>query len=81
MLMAVSALLAMRPMRRTPWQGFGAGMAIEDAMVLAALFRAIQSAEEIQALFQAYDDGAAASVSTDYRLEPPDGGHCVWPAC
>ncbi|KAH8894536.1 FAD/NAD(P)-binding domain-containing protein [Thozetella sp. PMI_491] len=39
----------------TPWQGFGVGMAIEDAMVLAVLFRAIRSADEIEAVFRAYD--------------------------
>lgn len=30
-------------------------MAVEDAMILAALFRAIKTAEEIKAVFHAYD--------------------------
>ncbi|KAI1379309.1 FAD/NAD(P)-binding domain-containing protein [Hypoxylon crocopeplum] len=39
----------------TPWQGFGAGMAIEDAMVLRALFANISSPKEIEGVFKAFD--------------------------
>lgn len=39
----------------TPWQGAGTGLAIEDAMVLGALFASISSANEISAAFKAYD--------------------------
>ncbi|OTA68363.1 salicylate hydroxylase [Hypoxylon sp. EC38] len=39
----------------TPWQGFGAGMAIEDAMVLRKLFANIESPKEIGAVFKAFD--------------------------
>ncbi|KAI1392730.1 FAD/NAD(P)-binding domain-containing protein [Hypoxylon trugodes] len=39
----------------TPWQGFGAGMAIEDAMVLGVLFRNISSPQGISAAFKAFD--------------------------
>ncbi|KAK5991301.1 6-methylsalicylic acid decarboxylase atA [Cladobotryum mycophilum] len=39
----------------TPWQGSGAGMAIEDAMVLAALLGDIRSSEEIDSAFKAFD--------------------------
>ncbi|KAI0834446.1 FAD/NAD(P)-binding domain-containing protein [Hypoxylon sp. FL0890] len=39
----------------TPWQGFGAGMAIEDAMVLRRLFDNITSPKEIGAVFKAFD--------------------------
>ncbi|KAI0555864.1 salicylate hydroxylase [Xylaria curta] len=40
----------------TPWQGSGAGLAIEDAMVLAALLAHVHSANEIEAAFQAFSD-------------------------
>ncbi|KAI0180074.1 salicylate hydroxylase [Hypoxylon sp. FL1284] len=39
----------------SPWMGAGAGVAIEDAMVLGALFAKISSPTEIPAAFQAYD--------------------------
>ncbi|KAI1134909.1 salicylate hydroxylase [Hypoxylon sp. FL0543] len=39
----------------TPWQGFGAGMAIEDAMVLKRLFANITSPKEVGAMFKAFD--------------------------
>lgn len=39
----------------TPWQGSGAGLAIEDAMVLGTLFANIASPSEISAAFKAYD--------------------------
>ncbi|RWA07078.1 hypothetical protein EKO27_g8029 [Xylaria grammica] len=40
----------------TPWQGSGAGLAIEDAMILAALLAHVRSANEIEAAFQAFGD-------------------------
>ncbi|KAI1411267.1 FAD/NAD(P)-binding domain-containing protein [Hypoxylon sp. FL1857] len=39
----------------TPWQGFGAGMAIEDAMILRNLFANISSTKEIEGVFKAFD--------------------------
>ncbi|KAI6083364.1 salicylate hydroxylase [Hypoxylon rubiginosum] len=39
----------------TPWMGAGAGVAVEDAMVLGALFANISSPKEITAAFKAYD--------------------------
>ncbi|KAI0179362.1 salicylate hydroxylase [Hypoxylon sp. FL1284] len=39
----------------TPWQGFGAGMAIEDAMILGALFRNILSPDGVESTFKAFD--------------------------
>lgn len=39
----------------TPWQGSGASMAIEDAMVLGALFGKVTSSKDIPAAFKAYD--------------------------
>ncbi|KAI1213245.1 salicylate hydroxylase [Annulohypoxylon truncatum] len=39
----------------TPWQGSGAGLAIEDAMILGTLFANISSSEEISSAFKAYD--------------------------
>ncbi|TGJ82858.1 hypothetical protein E0Z10_g5905 [Xylaria hypoxylon] len=39
----------------TPWQGAGTGLAIEDAMVLAALLAKVSSAEDIESAFRAYD--------------------------
>ncbi|KAI0505854.1 salicylate hydroxylase [Xylaria bambusicola] len=40
----------------TPWQGSGAGLAIEDAMVLAALLAHVRSANEVEAAFRAFSD-------------------------
>lgn len=39
----------------TPHHGAGAGMAIEDAMILSRLLAAIDSAPDIEAAFRAYD--------------------------
>jgi salicylate hydroxylase len=39
----------------TPWQGSGAGQAIEDAMVLGAVLGNIKSAHQLNAAFRAYD--------------------------
>ncbi|ETS82717.1 hypothetical protein PFICI_04593 [Pestalotiopsis fici W106-1] len=39
----------------TPWMGAGAGMALEDAMVLGKLIANITSPDDIAAAFQAYD--------------------------
>lgn len=39
----------------TPWQGAGAGLALEDAMVLAALFSNISQPEDINAAFKAFN--------------------------
>ncbi|KAM7185882.1 hypothetical protein V8F33_012148 [Rhypophila sp. PSN 637] len=39
----------------TPWQGAGAGQAFEDAMILGALFREIDSVDQVMAVFKAYD--------------------------
>ncbi|KAI1084242.1 salicylate hydroxylase [Whalleya microplaca] len=39
----------------TPWQGAGAGLAMEDAMVLGTLLANVSSPEEIDAAFIAYD--------------------------
>ncbi|KAK2747202.1 hypothetical protein FQN55_005197 [Onygenales sp. PD_40] len=39
----------------TPWQGSGAGMAIEDAMVLGTLLREAKSPEGIESAFKAFD--------------------------
>lgn len=39
----------------TPWQGAGAGQAFEDAIILGALFREISSADQVNAVFRAYD--------------------------
>ncbi|KAI1209956.1 salicylate hydroxylase [Annulohypoxylon truncatum] len=40
----------------TPWQGTGAGLAIEDAMVLGALLSKVTSSKDIPAAFKAYDE-------------------------
>jgi salicylate hydroxylase len=40
----------------TPWQGSGAGMAIEDAMVLEALLGAVETPAQLANAFQAYSD-------------------------
>ena len=39
----------------TPWQGSGAGQAIEDSMILDALFSEVKDVSEIAAAFKAYD--------------------------
>ncbi|KAF2228799.1 FAD/NAD(P)-binding domain-containing protein [Viridothelium virens] len=39
----------------TPWQGSGAAMALEDAVVLGALFAQIHSRSQIAGAFRAYD--------------------------
>ncbi|KAJ3494787.1 hypothetical protein NLG97_g3848 [Lecanicillium saksenae] len=39
----------------SPWQGSGAGMAIEDAAVLGALLGQVKAPEEISVAFRAYD--------------------------
>ncbi|XXG96085.1 hypothetical protein Hte_002363 [Hypoxylon texense] len=40
----------------TPWQGSGAGLAIEDAMVLGKLLGAVTSGEEVSAAMEAFSD-------------------------
>lgn len=40
----------------TPWQGSGAGLAMEDSMILGKLLGAVRSSEEIGTAFQAYSD-------------------------
>jgi len=39
----------------TPWQGSGAGQAIEDVMILAALLERVQDPRRLTAAFRAYD--------------------------
>ena len=39
----------------TPWQGSGAGQAIEDAMILEAVLREVQTPDQLEAAWQAYD--------------------------
>lgn len=39
----------------TPWQGAGAGQAIEDAFILQSLLKDIHTASDISKAFQAYD--------------------------
>lgn len=39
----------------TPWQGAGAGQAIEDAMVIGHLLAHAETRDEVQAAFKAYD--------------------------
>jgi salicylate hydroxylase len=39
----------------TPHQGAGAGMALEDAFILSRLMGEIQSAKEIEAVFEGFD--------------------------
>lgn len=39
----------------TPWMGVGAGIALEDAMILDALLSNVSSREDIAAAFKAYD--------------------------
>jgi salicylate hydroxylase len=50
-----AALLGDAAHATTPNQGAGAGMAIEDAYILGALLGDINSADEIEAAFKAYD--------------------------
>nr|QJQ82466.1 PesA [Pestalotiopsis humus] len=38
----------------TPWQGSGAGQAIEDAMILGTLLKQVDSPSQIEAAFEAY---------------------------
>ena len=40
----------------TPWQGSGAAQAIEDAMILRALFATIKTPEQLDSALQAYDE-------------------------
>jgi len=39
----------------TPWQGSGAGQAIEDAMILDTLLKEVKEPNQIGAAFKAYD--------------------------
>lgn len=39
----------------SPWQGSGAAMAFEDAMILQELFKHVHSPTQIEAAFKAYD--------------------------
>ncbi|KAG8411013.1 hypothetical protein J3459_016735 [Metarhizium acridum] len=39
----------------TPWQGYGLGLALEDAVILSALLAETSSPRDINATFQAYD--------------------------
>ena len=39
----------------TPFQGAGAGMAVEDAYVLGRILQAVQRADQLPAAFKAYD--------------------------
>lgn len=39
----------------TPWQGAGAGLAIEDAVILAAVLAKATTAKDIPAAFAVYD--------------------------
>ncbi|RDA90086.1 hypothetical protein CP533_5562 [Ophiocordyceps camponoti-saundersi (nom. inval.)] len=39
----------------TPWQGAGAGLAFEDAMVLAVLLSSVSRPDDLDAAFEAYD--------------------------
>ena len=39
----------------TPWQGAGAGMALEDAVILSTLFGAVENSAQIEAVLKAYD--------------------------
>lgn len=39
----------------TPWQGSGAGMAIEDAVILGTVFSAVKTREQIGNALKAYD--------------------------
>jgi salicylate hydroxylase len=39
----------------TPWQGSGAGQAIEDAMILETLLEEVREPRQLDAAFKAYD--------------------------
>lgn len=39
----------------TPWQGAGAGQAIEDAMILDILLKDVKEPRQVDAAFKAYD--------------------------
>ena len=39
----------------TPWQGSGAGQAVEDAMILDTLLAAVKEPHQLEAAFRAYD--------------------------
>jgi salicylate hydroxylase len=39
----------------SPWQGAGAGLVVEDALILGSLLRNISSVEEINAAFISFD--------------------------
>jgi salicylate hydroxylase len=39
----------------SPWQGAGAGLAVEDALILGHLFGAVSSREQVEAVFKAFD--------------------------
>ncbi len=39
----------------TPWQGSGAGQAIEDAMILETVLAAVKTPRDLEAAFRAYD--------------------------
>jgi len=39
----------------SPWQGAGAGLAVEDALIIGSLLGSISSSKELEAAFQAFD--------------------------
>ena len=39
----------------TPWQGYGAAQAIENALILQSLFKSVSSTSNISEAFKAYD--------------------------
>lgn len=39
----------------TPWQGAGAGQAVEDAMIMGALLATVTSADDVPTAFRAFD--------------------------
>lgn len=45
----------LRTPSHTPWQGSGAGLASEDAMILEHLLAQINGKDEVAAVFKAYD--------------------------
>jgi salicylate hydroxylase len=40
----------------TPWQGAGAGQAIEDVMILDTVLQAVREPSQLNAAFRAYDE-------------------------
>jgi salicylate hydroxylase len=40
----------------TPWQGAGAGQAVEDAMILDTLMKEVREPRQLTAAFKAYDE-------------------------